>query len=253
MKITDRQYFNQFYSLIGKDLNELVKRFDFGGQNRDLGYQTQASAVYSSNIEGNSIDLNSFMNYKLSKEKIKPQKELEEIEDLISAYEFAQKEELTEKNLLLVHKTLAKKLVIASLRGKYRKDKVGVFGQSGLVYLAIEAEYIGKIMKEFFLEISNLISTNLTIEETFYFASLIHLRFAHIHPFRDGNGRTARLLEKWFLAQKLGPEFWKLPSEKYYKEHQAEYYKNISLGINFYELNYDNCLPFLAMLSNSLK
>ncbi|WP_394370742.1 Fic family protein [Pedobacter endophyticus] len=81
---------------------------------------------------------------------------------------------------------------------------------------------------------------------------LIHLRFAHIHPFRDGNGRAARLLEKWFLAQKLGIELWKIPSEKYYKEHQPEYYKNINLGVNFYELNYDNCLPIITMLPNSL-
>ncbi|MDR0711336.1 MAG: Fic family protein [Prevotellaceae bacterium] len=25
-----------------------------------------------------------------------------------------------------------------------------------------------------------------------------------IHPLNGGNGRTARLLEKWFLAKKLG-------------------------------------------------
>jgi Fic family protein len=33
---------------------------------------------------------------------------------------------------------------------------------------------------------------------------LIHLRLAQIHPFRDGNGRAARLIEKWFVAEKLG-------------------------------------------------
>ncbi|MBN1116921.1 MAG: Fic family protein [Bacteroidales bacterium] len=37
----------------------------------------------------------------------------------------------------------------------------------------------------------------------FYFASLIHLRFAHIHLFRDDNGRAARLIEKWFVAEIL--------------------------------------------------
>jgi hypothetical protein len=37
--------------------------------------------------------------------------------------------------------------------------------------------------------------------EVFYFASLIYLRFAHIHPFRNGNGRAARLLDKWCKRQ----------------------------------------------------
>lgn len=85
MNIAERLYFEPYNLLIGKDIPELVKHFDFYGHDSNLGYQTQASAVYPSNIEGNSIDLNLFMNYKLSKEKFKPQKELEEIEGLISA------------------------------------------------------------------------------------------------------------------------------------------------------------------------
>jgi Fic family protein len=253
MILSDKTYFNQFQKATGENIKQYIQHFDFAGQNLDLDYQTQASAVYSSNIEGNSIDLNSFMNYKLSKDKPKPQKELQEIEDLIKAYEFAQTEILNEKNLLKAHKILSKKLVIPGLRGKYRNDKVGVFGQSGLVYLAIEEKFVGNTMKEFLSEIVALTKRKLTEEESFYFASFIHLRFVHIHPFRDGNGRAARLLEKWFLAKTLGDNFWKISSEKYYKEHQADYYKNINLGVNFYELDYSKCLPFLIMLPNCLK
>lgn len=253
MKITDKKYFDQYHELTGKDLKNLISQFDFIDQNGDLGYQTQASAIYSSNIEGNTIDLNSFMNLSFSKEKFKPTKEVQEIEDLILAYKTAQENTLTEKNFLKCHKLLAKQLVITSLRGKYRNDKVGVFGQSGLVYLAVEAELVSETMTAFFGEIDKLLAIKLSIEEVFYFASLIHLRFAHIHPFRDGNGRAARLLEKWFLAQKLGQDLWKIPSEKYYKENQPAYYKYINLGVNFYELDYDKCLPFLTMLPNCLK
>lgn len=253
MKLSDQTYFEQFQRLIGKNLRNNIQAFDFDEPNVNLGYQTQASAVYSSNIEGNSIDLNSFMNYKLSKDKPKPQKELQEIEDLINAYEFAQTENLNERNLLKAHKILSRKLVIQSLRGKYRTGKIGVFGQSGLVYLAIEAEFVATTMKDFLLEIVELIKQKLTVEEAFYFASFIHLRFAHIHPFRDGNGRTARLLEKWFLAKTLGDHFWKISSEKFYKEHQNEYYENINLGVNFYELDYSKCVPFLTMLPNCLR
>jgi Fic family protein len=252
MKITDKKYFETYKSIISADLNKSVLQFDFNAKNIDLLYETQSSAVYSSNIEGNSINLNSFMNYKLSKEKFKPKKEIQEIEDLIAAYDFAQKEPLTETNFLKVHKIASKQLLIKSLQGNYRNDKVGVFDQSGLVYLAVEAELVPETMKLFFDEITLLLNTTLDIEESFYFASLIHLRFVHIHPFRDGNGRTARLLEKWFLTQKLGSKYWKIHSEKYYKENQSSYYQNINLGLNFYVLNYDRCLPFLSMLPKSL-
>ena len=192
------------------------------------------------------------MNFKLSNQKPKPLREWKEIEDLILAYSFAQTNQLNEKNLLKAHKILSKQLVISSLRGKYRNDKVGVFSESGLVYLAVEAELVSITMKDFFDQILDLLTKELSVEETFYFASLILLRFAHIHPFRDGNGRAARLLEKWFLAQTLGAYFWKIPSEKYYKEHQTAYYKNIDSGVNFYTLDYTQSLPFLTMLPKCL-
>lgn len=253
MKIIDDKYFNQYNDLIGKQIDNLTESFDFAEQTTDLGYKTQASAVYSSNIEGNSIDLNSYMNYKLSKEKFKPHKEIQEIENLILAYEFAQSNPLTEKNFLQCHKIFSKTLVIKSKQGKYRIEKVGVFGQSGLVYLAVEAEHVKDIMTEFFNDLNYLLKQDLSNARVFYYTSLIHLIFAHIHPFRDGNGRAARLLEKWFITSKLGNDFWKLSSEKYYREHQMDYYNNINLGVNYYELDYDRCLPFLMMLPKSIE
>jgi Fic family protein len=252
MKINDDKYYKPYQVLIGEKIDEHIESFDFNEAGTDLGYKTQASAVFSSNIEGNTIDLNSFMNYKLSQEKFKSHKEIREIEDLISAYEFAQSNKLNEKTFLHCHKIFSKNLVIQSKQGKYRTEKVGVFGQSGLVYLAIEPEFVREQMEEFFKGISKLLMRDLPNSAVFYFASVIHLKFVHIHPFMDGNGRAARLIEKWFIAEKLGEKFWKLSSEKYYKEHQAEYYNNINLGVNYYELNYDKCLPFLIMLPQAL-
>jgi len=155
-------------------------------------------------------------------------------------------------NFLHTHKIFAKTLVIKSKQGKYRNEKVGVFGQSGLVYLAIEPELVKETMTEFFNDLATLLKSDLSNSQVFYFASLIHLKFAHIHPFRDGNGRAARLLEKWFLTEKMGKDFWKISSEKFYKEHQMDYYSNLNLGVNYYELNYDKCFPFLMMLPESL-
>ena len=62
-----------------------------------------------------------------------------------------------------------------------------------------------------------------------------------------------KLIEKWFIAEKLGQDFWKIPSEEYYKQNQAKYYETINLGVNFYELDYNECFGFLEMLPNCLK
>lgn len=253
MRITERKYFDTYIQKIGHEIPILIQNFDFSESKRGFDYLTKSSAIYSSNIEGNSIDLNSYMNYELNKDKFKVGKEIEEIEDLIEAYEFAQKNSLNETNLLTCHKIFSETLLIKSKRGKYRIEQVGVFGKSGLAYMAIEPEFVEQEMKIYFSDIEELISSNLNEKEVYYFASLIHLIFAHIHPFRDGNGRAARLIEKWFISEKLGRDYWKISSEEYYKVNQARYYDTINLGVNYYELNYAKCLGFLEMLPNCLK
>jgi Fic family protein len=252
MRLTDKKYLEAYTKLIGHKIPALIRGFDFSENRGTFDYLTKSSAVYSSNIEGNSIDLNSFMNYDLNKDKFKVGKEIQEIEDLIGAYQFAQSNPLNETNLLNCHRIFSDTLLIKSKRGKYRIEPVGVFGKSGLVYMAVEPEFVEQEMQLFFQDMDALLSDKLNETEVFYFASLIHLRFAHIHPFRDGNGRAARLIEEWFVAQKLGRDFWKIPSEEHYKNNQARYYEAINLGVNFYELNYDQSMDFLKMLPDCL-
>ncbi|MDD2411583.1 MAG: Fic family protein [Bacteroidales bacterium] len=253
MRITERKFLDTYIQSIGHEIPILIKKYDFSENRGRFDYLIKSSAVYSSNIEGNSIDLNSYMNYELSKDKFKLGKEIQEIEDLVEAYEFAQNNILNEKNLLTCHKIFSETFLIKSKRGEYRIEQTGVFGKSGLTYMAVEPEFVKKEMKTLFQDLEELISSKISETEVFYFASLIHLRFAHIHPFRDGNGRAARLIEKWFITEKLGRDFWKIPSEEYYKINQAKYYETINLGVNFYQLNYDKCFGFLEMLPNSLK
>ncbi len=253
MRITDDKYFSLYHDKTGHKIDRLINDHDFSEEKIEFGYSTQSSAVYSSNIEGNTIDLNSYMNQKRSKQRFKPSKEIKEIDNLVAAYEFAQHNELNETNFLKCHALFSETLLISSKRGKYRDERVGIYDQNGLVYVAIEPEYVTSRMKDYFNEIETLLELKLSNEAAFYHASLVHLIFVHIHPFIDGNGRGARLLEKWFLSQALGKQFWKIPSEKVYRDHRDDYYANINLGINTYELDYDRCLPFLAMLPECLR
>ncbi|MDD3793949.1 MAG: Fic family protein [Candidatus Gracilibacteria bacterium] len=245
--ITDK--YLEVYKKNTLNIKENILKFSENSKNLDFSFLIESSSVFSSNIEGNTLDLNSFMNAKMNKVKTK---DVEEIESLIEAYNFAQKNKLDEKNFLYTHLLSSKTILIKSKRGVYRNEKVGVFGRNGLVYLAIEAEKVSEEMKKLFEDIEKLLKKDLSAEEIFYYASMIHLVFVHIHPFSDGNGRTARLLEKWFLVSKLGDNFWKIESERYYKENREKYYQNINLGVNYYEIDYDKCLGFLHMLPESL-
>ena len=240
-----------FIDAVGDTLDNALAQLS-GKSPADITYTTEAGAVFSSNIEGNPMDLNSFMNTKAHADAQKP-REYEEIIDLADAYHFAQTHALTEEHLLTTHGILAELIVSPGNRGTYRQDRVGVFSSAGLAYMAIEHEYVAREMKRLFSDIATLEHATLSSAETVYYASYIHLVFAHIHPFMDGNGRVARLLEKWFLAHTLGQSAWAIESERYYKEHRAEYYATINLGPNYYESEYAKALPFLRMLPMAVR
>jgi len=250
MNLFERPCFEAYRKALGSELQSRV--LGFQSQELDLGYNLKASSVYSSNIEGNSINLNSYMNLKLRNE-VSRDKEIKEIDDLVEAYEYARTAVLTEKSFLEAHRLLSRTILIKSKQGRYRQEPIGVFSARGLVYLAVEPEYVDDQMKALFSQVRDLITSDLVLEEVFYFASLLHLRFVHIHPFSDGNGRAARILEKWFLVSKLGQKFWGLLSEKNYKVKQQEYYDCINLGVNFYVLDYLRSLPFLRLLPGAFE
>jgi Fic family protein len=254
MNVTETRYYQSWLrALRGRKPDKLWKDFSSLEDLPPISFSHQVSAVYSANIEGNSIDLNSFLRSKArgftSPGKVR---EREEIEFIIDAYSYAQTHALTEKNFLIAHATLAQTLLPTPSLGKYRDQMVYVYSRAGMEYAALEPEFVPDAMRELFADVNALRKSSLSIAKVFYHAALLHLIFVHIHPFMDGNGRAARLLEKWFLVSHLGSKAWHISSEMYYKEHLGDDYKNIKIGLNYYTLNYDRCVPFLTMLVKAL-
>ncbi len=218
-----------------------------------FSFYTSVSSVFSSKIEGEEIELDSYVKYKKFGIEFLPDY-TKKIDDLYNAYSFANTHELNEKNIAKSHKLLSKHIVAKHQQGKFRTHNMYVSTPDGRIeYVATSPFELKTEMKKFYDDISILLKANMSIEEVFFYASLIHLVFVKIHPWNDGNGRSARLLEKWFLAQKLGGKAWFVQSEKnYYQQHQT-YYKNIRLlGLEYPELDYKQAMPFLLMLPKSI-
>lgn len=218
-----------------------------------FSFYTSVASVFSSKIEGEDIELDSYIKHKKFGIEFLPDY-TKKTDDLYSAYTFAKTNVLNEGNISEAHKLLSRHIVAKYYQGKMRSQNMYVSTPDGKIeYVAPTPYQVQGEMEKFYSDVAVLLDIAMDIQTVFFFAAMIHLVFVKIHPFNDGNGRTARLLEKWFLAQKLGGKAWFIQSEKnYYRQHQT-YYNNLrALGLEYPELDYDKALPFLLMLPNAL-
>ena len=104
-----------------------------------------------------------------------------------------QKNIITESNILELHRLFYYR-IDAKKAGKYRKQQVYI---SGTDYLPPNHKEIPDLMKKFVLGIPESKETLHPVT----LAAQLHERIATIHPFIDGNGRTARLVMNLSLLQ----------------------------------------------------
>ncbi len=68
-------------------------------------------------------------------------------------------------------------------------------------------------------------------------AIVLHVYIAWIHPFGDGNGRTARLLEFYILLRAGNPDFASHLLSNFYNETRSEYYRHLDNSTKTGNLN----------------
>ncbi len=211
-------------------------------------FYKSVSSVYSSKIEGEDIDFDSYFKHKFLNIKFKPDY-TRKADDLYAAYDFIDNHKLNLKNVQKVHSILSSKLLPKSQQGLIRTNPMFVINSDDKIeYVAAKPEIVKSELEKLFRDIELLIKKELNPFEIFYYASLIHLVFVKIHPFQDRNGRTARLMEKWFLIEKIGQKATSIQLEKNYYLRINDYYSNIKkLGLEYEELDYSKSLDFLLM------
>lgn len=218
-----------------------------------FSFYTSVSAVFSSKIEGEPIELDSYIKHKRMGAHFLPDY-TRKIDDLYDTYMFAQANSLDPANVSHAHALLTKHILQPAQQGRFRKGNMFVVTPDGKIeYVAALPSQVEDEMQKYYNDLRTLLTTDLSFEEVFFFASLLHLVFLKIHPFEDGNGRTARLIEKWFLAEKFGTKAWFVQSERYYYSKHQDYYNAIrALGLEYDLLDYSAALPFLRMLAGAV-
>ncbi|MGL4980956.1 MAG: Fic family protein, partial [Fusobacteriaceae bacterium] len=137
---------------------------------------------------------------------------------------------ITEELLLELYKIIVKEtLEEEDITERYRTGDVFIKNERDeIIYKAPNCEQVPEMMKEL-LEYAN----TKTDEDIFIKASIIHFYFVYIHPFFDGNGRTARALTYMFLI-KSGYEFFRFFSiSMVINEKRSKYYKAIKNSEDF--------------------
>jgi len=243
---TERIDFNPLENLTIKSKEKIP--FDY------FSFYSSISSVYSSKIEGENIEADSYLKHKFLNVRYEPDY-TKKADDLFAAYAFAQNKKLNGKNVLKAHKILSQNLLSANQRGMIRINPMFVLNEADRIeYVACEPRKVKAEWKKLFKDIKKLRKSDLSTIEIFYYASFIHLVFLKIHPLQDGNGRTARLMEKWFMREKIGDKAISIELEKNYYSNKPKYYDNIRiLGLDYDELDYQKSVDFLLMTIQSLR
>lgn len=108
-------------------------------------------------------------------------------------FELANKQTIEETDILEIHKLLYSHIDNDNA-GKYRNKKVII---TGTEFIPPKPENIPVLMKELIDKLQELKEKHHPVE----FSALLHKELVTIHPFIDGNGKTARLLMNLALLQ----------------------------------------------------
>jgi hypothetical protein len=131
----------------------------------NFSFYTSVSSVFSSKIEGEEIDLDSFIKHKNFGVEFQPDY-TKKIDDLYYAYRFAQNSDLNKENILEAHKILINNILQENQQGVFRKNKMYVLTDEGKIeYVATSPFEVEKEMNLFLKDLKILLKEDLAIEE----------------------------------------------------------------------------------------
>lgn len=217
------------------------------------------NAHSSTSIEGNRLSLEQVTDLAAGREVMATTKDKQEVINYLYVLEhladFAEHENITEKTILNLHKRIAKyALGNPKDSGKYRNRQVYVGDGSGnVIFMPPKTEDVPKLMRSL---VAWLNSEDTKKLDPVLVAGIAHYEFVRIHPFIDGNGRTARALASLILLLRGFDIKRFFALDDYYDSDRNSYYAALQ-AVNQKTLDLNKWLEYftdgVAVSVNSVK
>jgi Fic family protein len=206
----------------------------------EIAKKSRAISVFAStSIEGNPLPLTDVKRILKTRPEYIRDSEREVLnynKALLDLEELARKKEISFDNSFLeyIQETVTKGLIQKHCHGKIRNEPVFVNDpKSGKVVFLPPDQ---KEMKPLLKDLLNFIKKNKNKIDPLILAGIFHKQFVIIHPFVDGNGRTARLATKILLAD-MGLDTFNLFSfENYYNNNVTKYFQKVGETGDYYDI-----------------
>ena len=204
---------------------------------------------HSTAIEGNTLNEFEIQKVLAGKKIYALPREIYEVKNYKKALDWISRKgtfNITEKDILKIHNLVSADILREERTGKYRKEPVYVVSRTPISqeirYTAPDHKKVPKLVQNLCNWIAAVKKEHLS---PIIIAGIAHAQIAAIHPFIDGNGRTARLLATLILYTEKY-DFRKLFAlENYYNTNRRAYYDAIHLGKNYEERNAGNLTRWL--------
>ena len=207
----------------------------------------------STAIEGNLLNIDQVEKLLMGKKIDAPQRDIYEVKNYLKTLKYiekivSEKIQITKKVILRIHRLVTDKTLPKEQSGYYRKGKVFVvrhslFVPDEIIYTAPEASLVPKLMEDLieWLAVADKENIHPIIK-----AGIAHRQIASIHPFADGNGRTARALATLILY-KSGYDFRRFFAlEDYYNRDRQKYYKGVGIGPKYRQADFTKWLEYFV-------
>ena len=188
----------------------------------ELRRKTRIQSIHSSlAIENNQLSLFQVEAVINGKAVIGEQKDIQEVKNAYKAYEKIDNiNPYSVEDLKKIQGILT--FAIEDDSGKFRNHGEAVYDGDVQIFMAPPHRMVPTLMDNLF----NWMNEAKEKVNPLILSSIFHYEFVFIHPFSDGNGRTARLWQTAILAH------WKdlfkyIPIESIIRKHQEEYYTAI--------------------------